>query len=104
MKTNNWWKTQRRSSPSRNFYFSACFVLCAFALNAIPGEVARVGSEAISVEAVRQTIARNGYNIYEEASAQKALDDLVRFELLATEAKHLGLEKDPKIAEQVKQL
>jgi parvulin-like peptidyl-prolyl isomerase len=82
----------------------ASLALCVFALDCESAEVARVGNEPITVETVRQTIARNGYNIYQEASAKKALNDAIRFELLAAEAKKLGFDKDPAIAQQVKQL
>ncbi|MCL4180536.1 MAG: peptidyl-prolyl cis-trans isomerase [Verrucomicrobia bacterium] len=72
-------------------------------MNSPAAEVARVADAPITIETVRQTIARQGYNIYEEASAKQALDDAIRFELLAAEARKLGLDRDPVIVQQLKQ-
>ena len=67
-------------------------------------EVARVGDTVITADTVRQTVARNGYNIFEPASARKGLDDAIQFELLAAEATKLGLNQDPALARQIKEL
>ena len=85
----------------------ACFaslLLCAFALNLPATEVARVGETVITTETVRETMARQGYNLYDSASVNKALDDAVRFELLAAEAKRLGLDKDADLQRRIKEL
>jgi len=72
--------------------------------NLFSTEVAKVGETTISFDAVQQTIARQGYNLADEASLRKGLDEAVRFELLAAEAKKLGLENDPTITRQIKEL
>lgn len=66
--------------------------------------VATVAGTPISAETVKQTLFRNGYNIFEEASARKATEDSVRFELLAAEAKRQGLDKDTEIARRIKEV
>jgi len=75
-----------------------------FAFGLCAAEVARVGDEPITTEAVRQAVARNGYNIYEESSVRKALQDTVQFELMAAEARKLGLDEDPAIQRRIKEL
>lgn len=87
-----------------NHLIVAASVLCALAYRMTAGEVARVGDQIVSSEAVRQTVARNGYNIFDPASVKKGLDDAVQFELLAAEAKKLGLDKEPVVARQIKEL
>jgi hypothetical protein len=79
-------------------------LLTSAATAAEANAVATVAGTPISPETVRQTLYRNGYNIFEEASARKATEDSVRFELLAAEAKRLGLEKDPEIARRIKEV
>lgn len=87
------------------FIFLLAFLpLCAFALNIFSAEVAKVGDATITTETLNQTVARQGYNIYEEASVRNGLDDAVRFELLAAEAKKLGLDKDPAMEQRIKEL
>ena len=78
--------------------------LCALAVNLFSAEVAKVGNASITSEVLQQTVARQGYNLADEASARKGLEDAVRFELLAAEAKKMGLESDPTIARQIKEL
>ena len=73
-------------------------------LPSLAGEVAKVGTTSISTETVRQTVARNGYNVFDEASVKKGLDDAIQFELFAFEAKKLGLDNDPLLARQIKEL
>jgi len=80
-------------------------VLCLlFVARASAAEVARVGNEVITAESVRQTVARNGYNIFDEASVKKGVEDAVQFELLAAEAKKIGLDQDPAVVKQIKEL
>jgi peptidyl-prolyl cis-trans isomerase C len=79
--------------------FLVCFVA------ALQGaEVARVGDAVITSDSVRQTVARNGYNIYDEASVKRGLEDAVQFELLAAEAKRQGLDQEPVMARRIKEL
>lgn len=82
----------------------APLLLCVFALNLSAGEVARVGDAVITTDQLRQTIVRQGYNVYEEASVKKALEDAIRFELLAAEARRLGLDKDAELQRRIKEL
>jgi peptidyl-prolyl cis-trans isomerase C len=67
-------------------------------------EVARVGDAVVTTDQLRQTIARQSYNIYEEASVKKALEDVIRFELLAAEARRVGLDKEPELQRRIKEL
>ncbi len=73
-------------------------------MNLPAAEVARVGSAVVTTEAVRQAIARGGYNVFEEASARRGLEDAINFELAAENATQLGLDKDPELAKQIKEL
>lgn len=88
----------------RFIFFLASLTLCAFALNLFSAEVATVGGTAITSETVQQTVARQGYNLADETSMRKGLDDAIRFELLAAEARKIGLDQDPAIARQIKEL
>jgi len=88
----------------RFVFLLASLGLSPFAFCLRGAEVARVGDTVITTDTVRQTVARNGYNIFEEASARQGLDDAIQFELLAAEAKKLGLDQDPTLARQVKEL
>jgi parvulin-like peptidyl-prolyl isomerase len=67
-------------------------------------EVARLGYAIITADALRQTVARSGYDIFDEASIRRGLQDAIQFELLAAEAKKLNLEHDPAIERQIKEL
>ena len=88
---------------SLRFYVAfASLLLCSSALNG--GEVARVGEAVVTTEVLRQTVARHGYNVYDEASVKQGLEDAVQFELLAAEAKRLGLDRDPAVSHQIKEL
>lgn len=82
----------------------ASLLLCVFALTLSAAEVARVGSSIITADTVRETAARQGYHLYEEASLKKGLDDAIRFELLAAEAKRLGLDRDAELQRRIKEL
>lgn len=63
-----------------------------------------MGGAVITTETLQQTVARQGYNLYEAASIRKGLDDAIHFELLAAEARKLKLDQDPAIARQIKEL
>jgi peptidyl-prolyl cis-trans isomerase C len=80
----------------------AFLLLCVLALPA--AEVARVGDQTITAERVRQTIARHGYNVFELDSAKRALEDVINTEVLAAAARQQGYDKDPEIAERIKQM
>lgn len=67
-------------------------------------EVARVGEVSIPVEAIRQEIVRSSLDVFDPASATKAADQLIGFELLAEEARRTGLDQDPEVARQIKLL
>ena len=82
----------------------ALIPVCLVALNAVSAEVARVGAQVINTEQVRQAVARGGYNVFELDSAKKALDDVINSEVLAAAARQRGYEKNPEIAERIKQL
>ena len=86
------------------FFFLASLRLSPFALNLSATEVARVGDAVITTETLNQTVARQGYNLYEADSIRKGLDDSIRFELLAASAAKLGVDKDPTLARQIKEL
>ncbi|MGO8926298.1 MAG: peptidyl-prolyl cis-trans isomerase [Limisphaerales bacterium] len=89
---------------NRFLVFLASLLLCVLALSLSAAEVAKVGDTVITTDEVRQTIARNGYYIYDEASVKKGLEDAVEFELLAEQAKKLGLDTQPAVAKQIKEL
>lgn len=82
------------------FVFFVCFVVAPLQA----AEVARVGDSVITTDQLRQTIVRQGYNAYDEASVKQALEDAIRFELLAAEARRLGLDKDPELQRRIKEL
>jgi hypothetical protein len=63
-----------------------------------------VGEAVITTATLRETVARQGYNVYEEASVRKGLNDALRFELLAAEARRLGFDKDPEVQHRLKEL
>lgn len=86
----------------RLFVASLCVMPPAFCVSG--AEVARVGEAVITAETLRQTVARNGYNIYDADSVKKGLEDAVQFELLAAEAKKLGVQNQPDVARQIKEL
>jgi hypothetical protein len=90
----------------RSRAFGACVfpLLAGMVSLAHSAEVARVADTPITVQAVRQTIARQGYSISEEASVRKGLEDAIDFELLFAEARRLNFDRDPAIAQQLKQL
>jgi hypothetical protein len=67
-------------------------------------EVARVGEVPIPAERVKAAILRGGHNVYTLEGARAGLGDVVNFELLAAAAKKEGLEQDPVLAEQIRQL
>ncbi len=82
----------------------AGFWFCSNCFTVKSAEVAKVGEVPITAETLNQTIAREGYNIFDAGSVRKGLDDAIRFELLAAEAKKLGLDQDPAVARQIKEL
>ena len=96
------------SSPERAkqiSIFTALFLsLPTSAATAATNPIATVGDQTITTEKVRQTIARHGYNVFELDSAKKALDDVINTEVLAAAARQQGYDKDPEIAERIKQL
>ena len=78
--------------------------LTASATAAATNTVATVGDQIITAEQVRQAVARGGYNVLELDSARKALDEVVNSEVLAAAARQRGYERNPEIAERIKQL
>ncbi len=83
----------------------ACLFIMLALIPFIQAEpVARVGKTDISIEAVRSTAARNGYDLSDPASTQRAVDDEIAFELLANEAKRLGYMDDPEIIRVMKSM
>ena len=70
---------------------------CLVSMPLAAAEVARVGDAVITADALRETMAHHGYNLYEETSVHKALDEAIRFELLASEARRLGMDRDPEL-------
>ena len=66
--------------------------------------VATVAGAPVTIGKVRQTILRNGYNVFEADSARKALDESVQFELLAAAAKKIGMDQRADVAERIKQI
>lgn len=67
-------------------------------------EIARVGEASITEVAVREMVARQGLSLYEEASVRKGLEEAVRFELMAAEARRLGLDRDVEVQRRVKEI
>jgi len=63
-----------------------------------------VGYQAITVNDLRLLIGRNGYDVFAPGSAKQALDDAIAFEILAGEAKRVGVDRDPQLARQIKEL
>ena len=82
----------------------AVFLICTNGSYVKCADIAKVGDTSITSETLQQTVARQGYNIYDDASVRKGLDDAIRFELLAAEARKIGLDQDPAIARQIKEL
>lgn len=66
--------------------------------------VATVGDQIITPEKLRQIMARQGYNVFEMDSAKKALEDALNTEVLAAAARQLAYDRDPEIADRIKQL
>ena len=70
--------------------------------------LAKVGSDVITVEQFRKALDRQSpflrarYNT--EARKKEFLDNMIRFELLAQEAKKEGLEQDPDVQETLKKV
>lgn len=73
-------------------------------LPAAEAPIALIGTNAVPVGALRAAIARTSLPLNDPATVQKALDDLVKFESLAIEARRLGYDHDPEIEDQTKRL
>lgn len=80
----------------------AVAVITALPIHAATNVVATVAGSPISVERVKSTMARNGYNVFQVESAQKALDELVNNEVIAAAARQQGFEQHPEVAERIK--
>jgi peptidyl-prolyl cis-trans isomerase C len=73
-------------------------------LNLSAAEVAKIGEVSIDSERVKMSVLRGGHNVYTLDGAKAGLNDVVNFELLAAAAKKAGLDQDPQLVEQIKQL
>ena len=69
-----------------------------------PVVLATVGKTPITQEMVRMTAARNGYDIRDAASAERALRETADFEVLAAEAERAGFFADPEIVATMKRM
>ncbi len=100
-------KSQNHSQPTSGFpkIGNLLLLLTVFTSTAAPPPpLATIGDQTITAEKVRQTIARNGYNVFELDSAKKALNDVINTEVLAITARQQGYDKDPEVADRIKQL
>ena len=69
-----------------------------------PATVATVGETPVTADAVRMTAARNGYAVGDAATAERALQESIDFEVLAAEAKKAGYFSDPDIVRTIKSM
>lgn len=87
-----------------SLFSSVCGSLILLLGDASAEPVATVGGKSISIEEVRSTAARKGYNLLDRESTTSALNDAVTFELLAAEAKREGYLDDPEIVRMAKSM
>lgn len=80
----------------------ACMILLAGRLPTAAQRVAKVGNAEVTSTDVRQVMVRGGYDVFDPAGVQRAVEEAVNFELLAGEAKRLGLDRDPDVLYQAK--
>lgn len=69
-----------------------------------PETIATVGATQLTADMVRMTAARNGYDVRDAATAEKALRETLDFEVLAVEAERAGYFADPEIQATIKRM
>ena len=102
-------KGRRESRGNGKFLIRLLGLLCLSLLTSAAtgvetNVVATVAGTTITAGKLRQTILRDGYNVFEVESARKALDETVQFELLAAAARKSSLDQRPDVAERIKQI
>lgn len=96
-----------RNQPSQRFLRTLMMLAscCAMVLwVAAEAPVVRIGDRGIPASALRAAVARTGLPVDQPSTVREAVKQLVEDEVLAMEARRLGLDQDPEVVETAQRL